>query len=287
MGDETQEYNIRPLQEEVLKIFKAFADICGKHGLRYYAAYGTALGAIRHHGFIPWDDDFDVAMPRCDYDKFMVVSKAELPVGLKYCDWHNTKELTPHTYAKIQVADKEIVRVVEQRLERNLPHGVYIDIFPLDGAPRSKFLRNLWLLKFRVLSVVYGSFGGVRMRRRLKSVVGKLVGIILNRLFIHAKAQTELAEHFDRLVRSCAFGDGVGGCVFGPYGVLRDVIPIEAYGEPRFVDFEDTRIAVPRDYDKYLRNIYGDYMVWPPEEKRLSSHAELPDAPWKFGPTVE
>ena len=280
-------YNIRPLQEEVLKIFKVFAAICEKHGLRYYAAYGTALGAIRHHGFIPWDDDFDVAMPRSDYDRFMVIAKGELPRGLKYCDWHNTKELTPHTYAKIQVADKDAGRVVEQKLNRNLPHGVYIDIFPLDGAPRSRLMRSVWLLKFRAFIAVYRTFGGTWTSRRLKSVVGHAVGVMLNKLLFHAQARTELAKYFDGLVRSCVFGNGVGGCVFGPYGVLRDVIPVEAYGEPRFVSFEDTSIAVPSDCDAYLRNIYGDYMVLPPIEKRFSSHAELADAPWKFGPTAE
>ena len=64
-------YNIRPLQEAVLRVFKEFAKICDRHELKYYAAYGTALGAIRHHGFIPWDDDLDVAMPRSDYSVFM------------------------------------------------------------------------------------------------------------------------------------------------------------------------------------------------------------------------
>ena len=64
-------YNIRPLQMEALKIFKVFSEICERHKLRYYAAYGTALGAIRHKGFIPWDDDLDVAMPRADYNEFV------------------------------------------------------------------------------------------------------------------------------------------------------------------------------------------------------------------------
>lgn len=281
------EYNIRPLQEEVLKIFKVFAAICEKHGLRYYAAYGTALGAIRHHGFIPWDDDFDVSMPRCDYDKFRVIAKDNLPRELKYCDWHNTKELTPHTYAKIQVADRDVVQVVETKLKRNLPHGVYIDIFPLDGAPQARLMRSVWLLKFRILLAVYSALGGSRTSRRLKSIAGRAVGVMFNTMYFHVHARTELAKYFDRLVRSCVFGNGVGGCVFGPYGVLRDVIPVEAYGEPQYVRFEDTSIAVPHNCDAYLRNIYGNYMVMPPVEKRISSHAELADAPWKFGPTAE
>ena len=148
-------YNIRPLQEEVLKIFKVFAAICEKHRLRYYAAYGTALGAIRHHGFIPWDDDFDVAMPRDDYERFRKMAEEALPARYKYCDWHNTKELSPNVYAKIQDSNRVAVLDIEKKIGRTLPHGVYIDIFPLDGTPGTRWQRFKWMLRLHLLRSAY------------------------------------------------------------------------------------------------------------------------------------
>ena len=80
------DYGLRPLWDALYEIYEEFAKICDKHGLRYYAFAGTLLGAIRHNGFIPWDDDLDVAMPRPDYEKFIQISKTELPRHLNFVD---------------------------------------------------------------------------------------------------------------------------------------------------------------------------------------------------------
>ena len=280
-------YNIRPLQEEVLKIFKVFAAICEKHGLRYYAAYGTALGAIRHHGFIPWDDDFDVAMPRDDYERFRKMAEEVLPARYKYCGWHNTKELSPNVYAKIQDSDRVAVLDIEKKIGRTLPHGVYIDIFPLDGTPGTRWQRFKWMLRLRLLRSAYSSFFGLMTKKRPVTIIWRTAGYIANKFAFHAKSRYDFALYYDELSRTFKYGKGLVGCVISPYGALRDLSPNEVYGTPNYVAFEGSRIAVPSNSHDYLTAIYGDYMTLPPVGKRCPTHAKLPDAPWKFGPTAE
>ena len=280
-------YNIRPLQEEVLKIFKVFAAICEKHRLRYYAAYGTALGAIRHHGFIPWDDDFDVAMPRDDYERFRKMAEEALPARYKYCDWHNTKELSPNVYAKIQDSNRVAVLDIEKKIGRTLPHGVYIDIFPLDGTPGTRWQRFKWMLRLHLLRSAYSSFFGIMAKKKLVTILWRTAGYIVNKVVFHAETRYDFARYYDELSRTYKYGKGLVGCVVSPYGSLRDLSPNEVYGTPNYVAFEGSRIAVPSNSHDYLTAIYGDYMTLPPVEKRCPTHAKLPDAPWKFGPTAE
>lgn len=280
-------YNIRPLQEEVLKIFKVFAAICEKHGLKYYAAYGTALGAIRHKGFIPWDDDFDVAMPREDYERFREMAEEVLPGRYKYCDWHNTKELSPNVYAKIQDSDRAVVFAIERKLGRPLPHGIYIDIFPLDGAPGTRWQRFKWTLRLHLLRSAYSSLFGITTKKNPVTILWRVAGYMVNKVAFHAKSRYDFARHYDELSRTFKYGKGLVGCVVSPYGALRDLSLNEVYGTPNYVAFEGDRIAVPSNSHDYLTAIYGDYMKLPPVEKRCPTHAKLPTAPWKFGPTAE
>lgn len=125
-----KEYNLRPLWNELLKIYKVFASICDKHHLRYYACGGTALGAVRHKGFIPWDDDLDIFMPRSDYASFVEIGQTELPQGFS---WQS----------------------IENDANYDLPFGkvwgvgknTAIDVLPLDGLPKNRLRLFLWLVR--------------------------------------------------------------------------------------------------------------------------------------------
>ena len=136
-------YNIRPLQEEALKIFKVFAAICEKHKLRYYAAYGTALGAIRHHGFIPWDDDFDVAMPREDYNIFVRNVQDELPANMRFTRG-GEESSAPIYFSKIRNAEVDIVDRMSVQTNMKINDPPYIDIFVLENVPESVLHFSKW-----------------------------------------------------------------------------------------------------------------------------------------------
>ena len=278
---------MREVWKAILEVYKAFAQVCESQGLRYYVAYGTCLGAVRHHGFIPWDDDFDVIMPRNDYERFREIQRANLPPCFKYVDWHNTREMASFTYAKIQECRRDIVADVEAKCGRELPHGIYIDIFPLDGAPRFRLSRWIWEVRLRLLrlagaSLVVRPQYALTLRRK----IGRIVGRSFNRFIFHASVQSDLARYYDAMVREKPFSPSFPcGCIITSYGSFYGLCDYSVYGEPSMVAFEGLKVPVPHDVDTYLRTLYGDYMQLPPMEKRISCHKALETAPWKFGPT--
>ena len=138
------------LQKKELELFKAFARVCEKHGLRYFLVGGSALGAIRHKGFIPWDDDIDVGMPRKDYDKFMEL-QSEFEGTPYFIQNYKTDPCYVYNYGKLRDSSTTFIEYTYKNHRIN--HGVWVDIFPIDGfskemKPREKFkgklLRKVW-----------------------------------------------------------------------------------------------------------------------------------------------
>ena len=136
-------YDIRPLQLRILKNLLAVDKVCKEHNLRYYIMAGTMLGAVRHKGFIPWDDDLDIGMPRADYDLLMANAKEWLPKPYEAVCAENDKEY-PLPFAKVQDADTTLI----ERMHLKYLGGVYIDIFPLDGVPESRMAQRMHFAKY-------------------------------------------------------------------------------------------------------------------------------------------
>ena len=137
-------YSINKIHEEDLKIFKEFIKICDREKLTYYVIGGTFLGAIRHKGFIPWDDDMDIAMPRNDFNKFIEIANNLLPQNLELVSY---KFNTNNRYYLPKIINKEI-EIVEKRNEKNGKKiNLFIDIFPIDGTPNNYFLRKIYYFK--------------------------------------------------------------------------------------------------------------------------------------------
>lgn len=140
-------YDIRPLQLRILKNLLAVDKVCKEHNLRYYIMAGTMLGAVRHKGFIPWDDDLDIGMPRADYDLLMANAKEWLPEPYEAVCAENDKEY-PLPFAKVQDANTTLI----ERMHLKYLGGVYIDIFPLDGVPESRMAQRMHFAKYGTLS---------------------------------------------------------------------------------------------------------------------------------------
>ena len=243
-----------------------FHDYCEKNGLRYTLAYGTLIGAIRHRGFIPWDDDIDIQMPRPDYerltsgfadnDRFRVVS----------CE-NNKVYMFP--YAKM--LNEKTARLDGDGNVDDI--GLGIDLFPLDGVPEDlesaekQFRRNNELF-LKVISrfcyyLTLPSKGFLNKGKKLagsimlKTGILKKIALRCNRCPYHT--DYEKSDLVSTIV----------GCYSGMFRVFR-----KEWFNRMTADFEGHPIYVPEGYDSILRSIYGDYMVLPPENERASTHED-------------
>lgn len=247
------------IKETELNILKAFIGICEKHSLRYFMLEGSCLGAVRHKGFIPWDDDVDVGMPRPDFEKFIKTAKKELPE--KYFLQHaGTNPDFPMNFAKIRDSETAFIETSVKNL--NINHGIYIDIFPIDGYKSSLLfdLKN----KFYTLCV-RKVFFAPNPRNGIKALCVKAVsGLIRDYKKARDKRDALLKKHS---YVECA----TAANLCGPWE-KREIVPKEWFGDGVPGTFEGLGVILPKEYDKYLRNLYGDYEKLPPEAERHSHH---------------
>lgn len=231
--------------------------ICRERGLRYYLTAGTLLGAVRHKGYIPWDDDIDIAMPRDDYEAFYsYVSNGNLGESFKLISYRDKSSIYP--FFKIV---NPFTTVVEHYVDRRFCTGVWVDIFPLDGIRHGDRKPIVWN---KIIANLYGfvvadpSQGTSAFRRAIKR--------FFNPLFRHIDIY-RLAEALDKKAMSTAISRdnevalivwGYGECEIMPYNFL----------EQTSLEFEGHFFSAPKIYKKYLTSIFGDYMQLPPEKDR-------------------
>lgn len=240
-----------------LEMLKHFVEICNEYNLKYYLIGGTLLGAIRHKGFIPWDDDIDVGMPRTSYNMFLEIASQRLPEYLFLQTFSSDQEY-PNCFAKIRDSRTTFVETSMNR--RMINHGVFIDIFPLDYYPERNRLffkiKEFWL-KIRV-SCVSNSKASYKIR--IAQMISKLIfpsvedAIVKRDGLIQSNGSSSLFTNF---------------C--GAWGE-KEIVPVSWFGEGTDVEFEGLRLKAPVEYDKYLKHMYGDYMTPPPVEKRKTHH---------------
>lgn len=264
----------RKIDNETAKIImvnmlSAFDDYCSEHNLTYFLAYGTLLGAIRHNGFIPWDNDIDVWMPRPDYDLLReLTEKQSIAEDLYILDWR--KERT-FPFAKL-INNKTILREHFLVTENNL--GLYIDIFPLDGLPNDDETIHDLQAKSCRLNRIY-SFANYRFGTG-KNIHMKLLKLVLFPIS-RIVSSKKICQKLDELCKEFNFDKSiyVGSLTWG-YGFKEKIN--KGCFEPIKWEFENKEYYIPKGYDEILRNYYGDYLTLPPEEKRIIHYY---DASWK------
>ena len=252
--------DLREYQLKLLQMAKDFAQMCDENGLKYYLGGGACLGAIRHRGFIPWDDDIDIVLPRKDYDRLPELVREKMPE--KY-------ELYFRENAQIfQLLDKSCpITMVNDNMtmgQGNTFH-MFIDLFPLDGCPAEESKRKKLLKKikherfFFKLGYVQYCYAGGNHSRFENMVIRVAKKLHLERIFKkktakHAKKLASLYRRYDYETSDWAMAS------YGIYGI-KDTFPKEVVGEGTMVPFEDTSFRVFSDADRYLTQIYGDYMT--------------------------
>lgn len=277
-------FGFRPHWDAILDIYRKFAEICDRHGFRYWVMEGNAIGALRHNGFVPWDDDLDVAMPRPDYEKFIAVANKELPSNLRFWDWRDLDDWR-FTFGKIQEVEEDSVLKVEKEVGHKLSNGIYIDILIVDGLPTGKWSRMIYEFKMLALGSV--------VRRRLTSFgcqtrAGRcswLLGMICSWFISGRKIVLPVMKKIDALMKSCPFEDSKYTWRAGAAIRVTMEFPREIWNGAVWHEFEGLRVPLPAGYDQYLRIQYGDYMKLPPQEKQQPSHSLPYRFPWWLGPT--
>lgn len=271
------EWNLKPVQDVVLDIFKAFATICRKFDLRYFAAYGTALGAIRHKGFIPWDDDFDVAMPRSDFMRFSEIVKEELP---RHLDFRRggIGDASPIYFAKLVDNRVDIRKRLCDVSGLKIDEQPYIDIFVLDGIPDDMTMMPEWRRARRDVRMCqiyrYPKSAGKRSGlSALKVLLARLFGMILSAKFRETSDNFDMMRVMDEVCSRWPYekSKSVVEFMFFRNKVSR-IIPRALIGDGRMVPFCDTVICVPSGVEVLLSQYYGDYMTYPPEKDRKPPH---------------
>ena len=263
--NEGYSYDLRRLQLMQLRILKEFVKVCQKKGFRFYIMNGTCLGAIRHRGFIPWDDDIDVGMYAEDFDKFIHCGK---DFGSEF--FLQTIESDPEFKTMIARVRLNGTTILEKDfLNADIHHGVFIDVYPLFGYPEDPFQAQLlsWeSLLYRMLLMEEAPHNHGK--------AAKIIGSLACRL-IPRRIQKDLVRSIHRKLRSENSDTKYVAFLYGMDVHLLHTIKYKRswFGEPEMVPFEDILLPAPTDWDSYLKLRYNDYMKLPPKEKQNSYHS--------------
>lgn len=266
--------NLSESQQALLNVFKQFTKFCEDNDLTYYAAYGTMIGAIRHHGFIPWDDDIDVFMFRKDYDRFVELRNSITDDKYKISVYVDGK--SPYPFAKFYTTEGTIW----EYSQFPLIIGPWIDVFPIDEGDMDDEKANKALERFHYTmwkyrkSVAYASWGEiVRDFLHLNLING---GMKLVKKVRYAPFKKKYIKEIDSRLNDIR---AIKGKTLRCYStaLINEVFEKSWFEKTISVPFEDTTIYVPSGYHEFLTALYGDYMQLPPVAKRVNHPAYFSD----------
>ena len=256
------EEQTRQLQQVSLAMVKYFDGFCREKGLTYFLCGGCCIGAVRSGGFVPWDDDVDVFMPRRDYERL----KEQWRDTPKYSIQFETRDVhTANQFLTIHDNDTTFIETYKKELDIN--HGVKLDVLPLDGCPQGyrRSLQKLWVLSYALFLV------GKAPENHGKGAY------VLGKLLLALVPTVGLREKLWRLSERQMTKYPISDCQFitelcsGPR-YLGLEYPAEVFSAQRYVPFEDTSLPIPVGYDTYLTMAFGDYRTLPPVSQRVCHH---------------
>lgn len=256
----TQE-ELRKLQLCELDMLKEILKIIDKHNLRYFMLGGTMLGAVRHKGFIPWDDDIDLGMPRPDYEKFIEICKTELNQPLKLVYYKNQDKTDRFSYfVQIQNTDTKIIQHIAK--EEYQTH-VWIDIFPLDGMPGNPILRKIHAtyLLYRRMRIQLSMFDdNVHLHRKNRPLLERfLIWFFRTTKIGFTSNPYEMMVKLERALLKCDYEKSAYLVNLMGVKKLKEMFPKKVYGSGKIYSFEDIELCGAEDADAFLTQMYGNY----------------------------
>lgn len=246
-----------------IDLLQKIADFCESQGLRYFLCGGTLIGAIRHKGFIPWDDDIDIAMPRPDYERFLDTFNQ----SGNYYQVKSLKTDPEYAYSFAKVCDN---RTILKELHYVGDIGVYVDVFPADGAKGALQIYIIQMLR-KFLHTKRANYYKRKTSKKIINTIGKL-------LLLPFSAR-QISKWMDKVTRKYPFGSlPHAGVIANPFGP-GEIVDKAVFESDVYQEFEGRNYRVPVGYDTWLRSVYGDYMQLPPERDRVTHHTF--EAWWK------
>ncbi|MDO4322939.1 MAG: LicD family protein [Lachnospiraceae bacterium] len=266
--DNTYLGKLEKVQQILLGYLLEIDRICKKHNIKYFLAGGTLLGAIRHHGFIPWDDDADVMMLREDYDKFQQVVQQELPDNI-FMQIPETEKGNYNPFTKLRINNTMFATEFTGHF-MDMHNGIFFDVLSHDRTGRHKWSQKLHLMVTMLTrSVVFNKWGDTDIKGGgAHPIICKIVDHVkyLIPMRFALWAQNRSLEFFKNRKTEYLY-DGMGR------NLKRGSFPAAWLEEAVYVDFEGYQFPVPKEYDKYLTYLYGDYMQMIPVSQRRTSHS--------------
>lgn len=253
------------IQKCILSIYEVTKEILEKHGIRYYAIGGTAIGAVRHKGFIPWDDDMDIAVPVEEFKKLIGIAQHELPDGLELCFYGNYPKYA-HVFMKVHDTATTFIEEFDFPCAANYK-GVWLDIMPLGGIPKPDGEQKNYIRESRACwRTVREACYTFSEKNTLKS---KLAWIAYQPR-VRRLGKNSVEAWLDFLAEHPFGGSELTGYTWSPQLLPKLAFPTEWFSDYMEMPFEDTTIRVPVGYDQYLTQQFGDYMTIPPEDQQVT-----------------
>ena len=270
IGYNFTEKELKKLQQVLLEMLIELDSICKKNEIRYCIIAGTLLGAVRNGGFIPWDDDLDVAMTRDNYIKFRNACKRDLDETKFFFQDNSTDKYYPWGYGRLRRKNTEFVRLGHEHLK--MKTGIFLDVFPLDAVPDPPLARGMYTACcFSLRKILYAKVGAVSEKNPMKRGIYKLLyPIPLKTTFRLLKKLRNLVTGQTKYVRIMTFPTPKGR----PFGYLR-----KWYEDLSEIEFEGVKFPCIKRYEQYLTYKYGNYLEEPPIEQRrwhTAAKFELP-----------
>lgn len=268
MSEVGSQNGLEELQQVELELLDEFIRICEKHHLRHFMIGGTLLGAVRHQGFIPWDDDIDMCMPRPDYLEFARIAESELPEGMYFSSIYTNPE---HRSGFARICTDR-VQVVNRALSSERVDDAWIDVFPLDGFPTGLMRapsHKVRLFCWRAMSRLAQFDDAVDVKRKRSLVESLMVKIASLRIFRLCSDYGKYLRKMDRALMRYPYDEATLIIEYDGGVGFNELFPLESYGAGKKYLFNGRQVWGPSDPKPVLEAIYGpDYMVPSPEGER-------------------
>ncbi len=258
----TKEYEAKCCMYDILVEFDR---ICKKNNIKYTLDGGTLIGAIRHEGYIPWDDDIDVALLRSEYDKFIKCCEKDLDKKFKLVNAEN-EDGNPNIFHKIKI--KNTTYIEDMSKNSNTDKGIFLDVLPYDNSPNNYFISYIYKLRVLYYTRLLSLKCQVDFSKN-KNILKRLINfLLLVSSKLHNKKRlikrlNKVATKYNKYDKKYVYNYTI------PY---KNMVKKSWFSDYKLKKFENDKFSVIKDYDLYLRELYGDYMQLPPEEERGSRH---------------
>ena len=252
------EQNIKKLHSTILICVDEVIRICNKHDIPYFIYAGSLLGAVRHKGFIPWDDDFDFAMKRFDYEQFCKVCKNEINSQRFILQTEVSEEYYAFSFAKLRLCGTKLIEPFSEGVD--ISDGIFVDIFPMDNLPNNKLVRKAFMILSHVIKNMIWikcGYGVYTHSSKLSYKILKILGRPLSLKTLKKHRHSLITKYNLQQTKECFNSDWP-----------KYVIQNEFFKERDTYEFEGRKLDSFKYSDLFLTSIYGDYMTPPPEDER-------------------